>query len=242
MSVKERKAEIRKCIWDELEKRNIATFPRPVHGRIPNFKGATDAAARLSELGEFKNAKTVKVNPDAPQRMVRYMVLNTGKMLITPPPRLRSELNLLDHKNIPKNALYRASTISGAFMYGKPLKLDSMIEVDLIVMGSVAVSRTGARLGKGEGYAELEYAILKTIGAIDDRVPVVTTVHDVQLVDDIPSEDHDVPLDIIVTPTQMIRTETKLKKPEGIIWSKVSEEMLERMPILGEVKKFITHP
>ena len=171
--------------------------------------------------------------------MVRYLTLSAGKLLVTPPPRLRSQLNLLDPNTIPKNALYKASTISGSFTYGRPLELDEKINVDFVVMGSVAVSSSGARLGKGEGYAELEYAVLKTIGAIDDDVPVATTVHDVQIVDDIPSEDHDVPLDIIVTPNSIIRTKTKLNKPKGIIWSKVTEEMLEKMPILRELKKIV---
>ncbi len=237
MEIKHRKAEIRKHVWDELESKDIVTFPRPVFGRIPNFKGANEAAGKLAELDEFKSAKIVKVNPDAPQRMVRYLTLSTGKLLLTPPPRLRSQFNLLDPNMISKNAWHKASTISGAFTYGKPLELDARIKVDLLVMGSVAVSRSGARLGKGEGYAELEYAVLKTIGAIDDSVPVATTVHEVQLVDDIPSEDHDVPLDIIVTPKRIIRTKTKLTKPKGIIWSKVTEEMLEKMPILRELKK-----
>jgi len=239
MEIKQRKAEIRKHVWDELENNDVATFPRPVYGRIPNFKGADDAARKFVELDEFKSAKTLKVNPDAPQRMVRYLTLGAGKLLVTPPPRLRSQLNLLDPNKIPKNALYKASTISGAFTYGKPLELDAKFKVDLVVMGSVAVSKSGARLGKGEGYAELEYAVLKTIGAIDDNVPVATTVHEVQIVDDIPSEDHDVPLDIIVTPNKVIRTKTKLTKPKGIIWSKVTEEMLEKMPIIREIKNIV---
>jgi len=239
MEIKQRKAEIRKHVWDELERKDIATFPRPVFGRIPNFKGADAAARKLAELDEFKSAKTLKVNPDAPQRMVRYLTLGAGKLLVMPPPRLRSKLNLLDPNTIPKNYLYKASTISGAFTYGKPLELDTKFKVDFVVMSSVAVSKSGARLGKGEGYAELEYAMLKTVGAIDENVPVATTVHDIQLVDDIPSEDHDVPLDIIVTPTKIIRTNTKLTKPKGIIWGKVTEEMLEKMPILREIKKIV---
>ncbi len=239
MQIKDRKAEIRKHVWDELESKDLATFPRPVFGRIPNFKGADDAARKLVELDEFANAKTLKVNPDAPQRRVRYLTLVAGKLLVTPPPRLRSQLTLLDPNAIPKNALYKASTISGAFSYGKPLDLDAKIKIDLVVMGSVAVSTNGARLGKGEGYAELEYAVLKTIEAIDDDVPIATTVHEVQIVDGIPSEDHDVPLDVIVTPTRVIRTSTKLTKPKGIIWNKVTEEMLEKMPILREVKNYV---
>ncbi len=78
---------------------------------------------------------------------------------------------------------------------------------------------------------------MKTIGRIDDSVPVVITVHQVQLVDDIPSEDHDVPVDIIAIPTGVIRTKTQSLRPKGIIWSKVKEERLEKMSILREPKK-----
>lgn len=49
------------------------------------------------------------------------------------------------------------------------------------VAGSSAISKNGARLGKGEGFAELEYGILKWMGAIDDSTPVVSTVHDCQV-------------------------------------------------------------
>jgi len=43
-------------------------------------------------------------------------------------------------------------------------------------------------------------------------------VHDCQLVDDIPVEKlliHDVPVDIICTPTQLIYTSTSIPKPQG---------------------------
>ena len=32
------KQDIREQIWDYMESRNLADFPRPVHHRIPNFK------------------------------------------------------------------------------------------------------------------------------------------------------------------------------------------------------------
>ncbi|MEM2760061.1 MAG: 5-formyltetrahydrofolate cyclo-ligase [Nitrososphaerales archaeon] len=236
MDIKKIKREIRQHVW-ELESSNIATFPRPVYGRIPNFRGADTAARKLIELEEFKRAKTLKVSPDAPQQPVRYLTLLAGKLLVMPPPRLRSYLVLLDPKVIPRNASHKASTIAGAFTYGKPLLFDEKFRVDFVVMGSVAVSSSGARIGKGEGYAELEYAVLKTMSAINESIPVATTVHDIQLINNIPSEDHDVPIDIIMTPTKVIRTYTKLPKPRGIIWSKVTEEMLQKMPILRELKE-----
>lgn len=44
-------------------------------------------------------------------------------------------------------------------------------------------------------------------------------MHDCQLVDDIPVEKlliHDVPVDIICTPTQVIFTNTSIPKPQGL--------------------------
>jgi len=41
-----KKDQIRKQIWYLMEERNIARFPRPLHGRIPNFIGAEQAAYR----------------------------------------------------------------------------------------------------------------------------------------------------------------------------------------------------
>ena len=50
---------------------------RPVYNRIPNFKGASRAAANKTEqLPEFRGAKTIKVNPDKPQEEVRFKVRN----------------------------------------------------------------------------------------------------------------------------------------------------------------------
>lgn len=51
---------------------------------------------------------------------------------------------------------------------------------------------------------------------------MVFAVHDCQLVDDIPVEKlliHDVPVDIICTPTQVIFTNTTIPKPQGSLSS-----------------------
>jgi hypothetical protein len=69
-------------VWDHLEKNNYAHFPRPVHGRIPNFKGAPEAAQRLSKLDIFKCASTILVTPDTPQEEVRFLALEVGILVM----------------------------------------------------------------------------------------------------------------------------------------------------------------
>ncbi|XP_074280301.1 5-formyltetrahydrofolate cyclo-ligase-like protein COG0212 isoform X2 [Silene latifolia] len=238
------KWKIRKRVWDFMEANNIAQFPRPVHHRIPNFVGAPLAANKLGELEVFQAAKCVKVNPDSPQKQVRFLTLSEGKQLLTPQPRLRTGFfSVLESQMLTPSTINEACTSVGVAKYGRPIGLDEKIKVDLIVIGSVAVDpNTGARLGKGEGFAELEYGMLRYMGAIDDFTPVVTTVHDEQLVDDIPVEKlliHDVPVDIICTPTKVIFTNTSIPKPQGIYWEKLSPEKLGQIRVLRELKKRI---
>ncbi|KAF4348377.1 hypothetical protein CsatB_006812 [Cannabis sativa] len=235
---------IRKRIWDLMESRNFAQNPRPVHHRIPNFSGASVAADKFGELEEFRVAECVKVNPDSPQKQVRFLTLSDGKKLLTPQPRLRTGFfSVLEASKLTQGTIKEACTSVGVAKHGRPIGLDEKLKVDLIVIGSVAVDpKTGARLGKGEGFAELEYGMLRYMGAIDDSTPVVTTVHDCQLVDDIPLEKlliHDVPVDIICTPTQVIFTNTLIPKPQGIYWEKLSPEKLGQIRILRELKKRI---
>ncbi|XP_059453764.1 5-formyltetrahydrofolate cyclo-ligase-like protein COG0212 [Corylus avellana] len=236
---------IRKRIWDLMEARNVAQNPRPVHHRIPNFVGASMAAQKLGGLEEFRVAKCVKVNPDSPQKQVRFLTLSGGRKLLTPQPRLRTGFfSVVESHMLPtQSSMNEACTSVGVAKYGRPIGLDEKIKVDLIIIGSVAVDpTTGARLGKGEGFAELEYGMLRCMGAIDDSTPVVTSVHDCQLVDDIPVEKlliHDVPVDIICTPTQVIYTSTSIPKPQGIYWDKLSPEKLGQIRVLRELKSRI---
>lgn len=230
------KSAIRNRIWTHLEKEDIARFPRPVFHRIPNFAGADIAGRRVASLKDFEEAKTVKVNPDAPQRQVRFEVLSHGKTLLMPTPRLRNGFILLD-ENVPKDRLRLASSMHGALVLGKKLALDRLPSIDLAVVGSVAVTRDGARIGKGEGYSEMEYGILRELGLVGGSTPIATTVHDSQIVESIPLEDHDISVDYVVTPTQTLATKWSRPRPNGIIWSMITPDMMQRMPILKELKE-----
>ncbi|XP_065009557.1 5-formyltetrahydrofolate cyclo-ligase-like protein COG0212 isoform X2 [Musa acuminata AAA Group] len=227
------KWKIRKRVWDLLEAEDIARNPRPVHHRIPNFAGAALAADSLGKLDVFQKAQCVKVNPDSPQKQVRFLTLTGGKKLLTPQPRLRTGFfSVLASQTLPSGSILEACTSVGAAKYGRPIGLDEKIKVDLIVIGSVAVDpTTGARLGKGEGFAELEYGMLRYMGAIDDNAMIVTSVEKLLV--------HDVPVDIICTPTQIIYTNTRIPKPQGIYWEKLSPEKLGQIRILRELKRRI---
>jgi len=199
------KEDVRMRIWRLMEAKGIATFPKPIFHRIPNFIGAEKAAQKLRELPEYKTAKVVFCTPDSPQRPVREIALKDDKTVVMATPRLEEGFLLLDPKTIPKNRIFEASTIHGAFKHGRLIE-PSKVKIDLFVAGSVAVSLDGGRLGKGKGYSDQEYAILKSARGLSLKTVVVTTVHDVQVVEEIPRDEWDVPVDVIVTPSKIMRT------------------------------------
>ncbi len=198
------KESIRMHIWRLMEEQNIAAFPRPVYHRVPNFIGVEKAAANVRRLREYESARVVVCNPDSPQRPVREMVLRDGKQLVMATPKLKQGFLLVNRSRPAGYNVAEASTIRGAFKHGNQVD-PATVKADLFIAGSVAVSLTGVRLGKGTGYSDQEYAVLKKAGALQPRTLVVTTVHDVQIVGAIPSDEWDVPVDVIVTPTRIIR-------------------------------------
>ncbi|XP_020375696.2 methenyltetrahydrofolate synthase domain-containing protein isoform X1 [Rhincodon typus] len=234
------KWDVRQKVWDYMEANNLANFPRPVHHRIPNFKGAYDACNRIKNLDSFIKTSDVKVDPDKPLEGVRLATLQARKTLLVPTPRLRTGLfnKIIPPPGASKEVVRVCSTAQGVKDFSVPIGLDANIHVDLVVVGSVAVSDKGWRIGKGEGFADLEYAMMVSMGAVDENTVVVTTVHDCQLLD-IPEElmdNHDLTVDYILTPTRVIKTNCSCSKPQGIIWSKVDSEMMEKIPILKSLQ------
>jgi len=192
------KHEIRRKIWSSLEEKEITDFPRPCFGRIPNFKGARSVSDKIKRLSEFKKATCVFCAPDIVLKRIREIVLEEGKVLAVALPHIKDIVEIRERKDIRV-----ATTIKGFAKYGKPLKTT----IDLFVQGSVAVDRNGNRLGKGKGYGDKEYSILKERGLLQKDVKVVTIVHDLQIVDDMSNlmGQWDIKVDYILTNREIIK-------------------------------------
>jgi 5-formyltetrahydrofolate cyclo-ligase len=234
------KQRLRKNTWALLTRRRVGRFPLPLDDRIPNFVGAELAAARLAALPEWRAARTLKCNPDAPQRPVRLRALREGKTVYVAVPRLREARCFLrlDPRRLPADRLSVAATIGGAARFGEPVAPGALPHIDLVVAGSVAVNRRGARVGKGGGYSDLEFALAAELGAVDEDTTVVTTVHDLQVVRGaIPMTAHDVPLDVVVTPTRTLRAPRTRARPQKIRWNELDDAQLAAMPALSKLRR-----
>jgi 5-formyltetrahydrofolate cyclo-ligase len=225
-------------VWERLDRPGIARFPTPPRNRIPNFVGAERAAALAAGLPEWTRAKRLKCNPDAPQRPLRLQALREGKIVFMAVPRLRDARCFirLDPRKLGAR-LVAASSIKGAFEHGEPVAPSALGRIDLVVVGSVAVNTSGSRVGKGGGYSDLEFALGRQLGAVEEDTPVLTTVHALQVLDEtIPMTAHDVPVDLIVTPERVIRTRRRRSRPGAILWRELTAEQIAAMPVLRALR------
>ncbi len=117
------------------------------------------------------------------------------------------------------------------------MSLADLAPVDLVVMGSVAVGEDGARLGKGGGFADLEFALASAAGLIGPGTVIATTVHQLQLrpAGIIPLTGHDVPVDLVITPDRVIdcRRQRGPRPQAGICWPELTEEKIAAIPLLA---------
>jgi 5-formyltetrahydrofolate cyclo-ligase len=227
-------------VWGTLVRQGLARPPLPVHGRIPAFASAERAAQRLFEEPEWRNARTLKVNPDSAQLAVRVEALRRGIVLYVPTPKLAGSFLCLDPGLIPPAKFAEAATHRTMARWAQSVPLHALRQPDAIVAGSVAVTTAGKRCGKGAGYSDMEFALLLELGF--EARPVATTVHDVQVLGDFPVFSNDQPLSVICTPSQTLRIESTQSVPQGMQWERLSHADLQAMPVLAELQRLQIPP
>ena len=231
------KAAMRQEIWTAMLEAKVARFPGAA-GRIPNFTGAEAAAERLRAMPEWTSANALKANPDSAQLPVRQRALEDGKTVFMAVPRLVGQEPFFaldpDHLSEPPR---KAASISGAERSARRVPLTELSPVDMVVMGCVAAGEDGARLGKGGGFADLEFALASAAGLIGPHTVCVTTVHEIQVrpAAAIPVTGHDVPVDFVVTPERVIdcRPRHGPRPAAAIRWDDLTDEKIAAIPLLA---------
>lgn len=229
--IKQAKQAVREQVWALLETEGVVE--PGISGYIPAFNSAQHAAERLASLEIWRNARVVKATPDRAQQPVRVLALEAGKLLYMAAPMLASQLPffLLDPATLAVSAS-EAGDRAVAARVAAPVDTNDMQPVDLVVCGSVAVNSSGARLGKGAGYSDVEIALLAEAGLISERTTIATTVHDLQVLEeDLPEQEHDFQVDLIVTPTRTIECVSP-RRPASLLWRELTAEQIDAIPAL----------
>jgi len=73
-------------------------------------------------------------------------------------------------------------------------------DLEVVVVPGIAFDRAGRRLGQGKGYYD------RLLSNVSDTCVLVGLAFDIQLVEGVPVEAHDVALDFIVTESEVIET------------------------------------
>ena len=234
------KDRLRSEIWGTLERAEVNVGP--VWSRIPNFAGADLAAWNLAQTPEWKAALVVKCNPDPPQIPVRLRALHEGKVVYAPVPELTKGfpfVRLDPEKLRAKGVEFETAAPSGGFLeHGDPVAFEAMEMLDFVVVGCVAVTRSGGRTGKGGGFADLELGIFRELGKLRETTVIETTVHSSQVVDDsrLPMMRHDSVLNFVATEKELIDTHTAFAQPAGVDWDRVQPDQYENIPFLTELR------
>lgn len=96
-----------------------------------------------------------------------------------------------------KQGIFGFNEAAGSFV--QPTKLD------LAIIPAMAVSKAGIRLGKGKGFYD------RALPTFEPLPPVVAVIYADELVEEIPNESHDHPVDAVVTQHGVTRFTERLK-------------------------------
>ena len=226
------KQAVREQVWQRLIDGGGA--PADSYGKIPGFYGSEATAEQLAGLDKWREATTIKANPDWAQLPVRVRALKDGKRVYMAVPRMASvqPFYLLDPETLDISP-EEAAEKKGAAQFARHVGADEMHPIDIVVCGSVAVNRSGARIGKGAGYSDLEVALLIEAGLVTDKTVIVAPVHQLQVIeDDIPETEHDFSVDYIVTPDEVIPCPNR-RRPSGLVWEDLTPEKIAAIPVLA---------
>lgn len=231
----------RKTVWEKLKEvaKPDSRFHFDFSHFIPDFEGSELCVQRLREMDIYKRSRLLFITPDNCMEKLREQAIIDGKNFIMPTYGIRRGFVLLNRQLVPQGKEDIAATLDGAERFGKRVTLKeiaSMGKIDLVFTGVSVVNRNGVRFGKGEGFFDIEWGMLSEIGVVDDSTPVIVFAHDVQVLDvDLPFESHDTIADVIITPSRVIYAGQRIRKPKGIDWTLITEEMLEHIPPLKEL-------
>ena len=226
------KEQIRKFVWDAMQRAGLANGGN-LYDKIPDFKRANAAASNVINLDVWKEASVIKSNPDKAQRPLRELALKSGKTVYMAVPRLRKSKCFVEITCSLEASVETLSTMEGALKYGKPVYPSDLAPIDLVISGSVAVNREGIRIGKGGGFADIEFALAVEGGSVTNETPVLTTVDHIQILDEpFPWSRHDVAVDYIVAEEEIIYCDRSNDRPAGIYWEDLDESKLQEIPLL----------
>jgi 5-formyltetrahydrofolate cyclo-ligase len=234
---------VRERIWSKLK--DVALPDSRFHLNfaevIPDFQGSEGATDRLVAEPFYATGNYAFITPDNCLVDLRRRMLLAGKTMVVSTYGIYRGFRLLDPSRISPGQELFAAWLDGIEHFGQPIALAEVAargRFDFMVTGASAVSLDGVRFGKGHGFFDLEWGIFTDMGIAGETTPVAAVVHDVQVVEDklYPSPT-DILVDVIATPTRLIKVKGRATRPRGINWDLLEPEQIANTPPLQELQR-----
>ncbi|MBI2549748.1 5-formyltetrahydrofolate cyclo-ligase [Candidatus Woesearchaeota archaeon] len=156
-------------------------------------------AAKLQQLEEYAGAKTVlfyaaKGNEAQTKKLINDALKSGKKVLLPITNTAAGELEVAEIRD------YSSDLKPGAFGIMEPKRRSAVDEeeIDVVIVPGVAFDKDGHRLGYGLGYYD---KLLHRLA----KAAEIGLAYDFQVVEKLPRESHDRPMDAIVTESRVIR-------------------------------------
>lgn len=235
--------EARVKIWEELLKvaRPDSKFSWSFSEFIADYEGSDQGAKLLAGSEMYKHAEVIFITPDNNLEKLREIAFRDKKTVVMTNYGITRGFFLIRSGDIPEGKEELASLLDGVSRYWKHQTLEQLKtavgHIELLVTGASAITPGGIRFGKGHGYFDLEWAMLYTVGLVDDHSVIIGAGHDCQVADvEVTVEEYDTAIDYIVTPTKIMETRHEYPRPgKGIIWSRLAPGMREQIPPVQEL-------
>ena len=155
---------------------------------------------KLKDNKIYKNSKNIFIYLGFGSEIntIKYVedFLNEGKKIIIPYTDMKNkvmygiEINTLDGLEKNKFGILEPTDISEIF---------NKEDIDLIIMPGVAFDRSGNRIGYGGGYYD------KFLCGMSSDIPTIALAYDIQILEEVPSEKHDIKVDMVITERETIK-------------------------------------
>ncbi len=159
-----------------------------------------DACRKLVATEHFKNASVVMLYLSMPHEVdTTYIILHAWQQekVVAVPKVSWQQRHMIP---VEINSLETGITIEQYGLRNPTTGLPMPIEeIDLVVTPGLAFDRKGNRLGRGGAYYD------RFLASKQLRAKKIALVFNQQIADTVPMEDHDIPVDMIVTDQEVIQ-------------------------------------
>ena len=155
---------------------------------------------KLKDNKIYKNSKNIFIYLGFGSEIntIKYVedFLQEGKKVIVPYTDMKNkvmygiEINTLD--GLKKNKFGILEPTDSSEVFNKE-------DIDLIIMPGVAFDRSGNRVGYGGGYYD------KFLSEINSDIPTIALAYDIQILEEVPSEKHDIKVHMVITEKDTIK-------------------------------------